>query len=193
VKHLYIVRHGDPHEDHPQRPGDPPLTVLGRRQARRRAHQLARHPIDRIVSSPQQRALDTAAPLAEKLGLKIEVIEGLAEVDVGVARYRSLETLRREEGPRFSEFMASPARFFGRDPQEYRSTVIGAFQAVLSHERGQHVAVFSHGMTIKTLMLAVLDLEEFRSAQFAFAHGSLTRVSGQDLRLLRIDSINEPL
>jgi 2,3-bisphosphoglycerate-dependent phosphoglycerate mutase len=193
VKHLYIIRHGDPHEDHPHRPGDPPLTALGRRQARRRAHRLAQWPIDRIVSSPQQRALDTAAPLAQKLGLPIEVIDDLAEVDVGVPRYRSMETLRREEGQRFSEFLASPARFFGRDPQEYRSSVVRAFESILAHERGQHVAVFSHGMTIKTLMLAVLGLEESRSAQFAFAHASLSRMTGRDLERLRIESINETL
>ena len=193
IKQLYIVRHGDPHEGHPDRPGDPPLSTLGRRQARRRAHRLAGVGIDRIVSSPQQRARDTAAPLAERLGLDIEIIDGLAEVDVGVARYRSMETLRAEEGRRFAEFLASPARFFGRDPDEYRASVVGAFDAILQSPKGERVAVFSHGMTIKTLLLAVLGLEESRNAQFSFAHCSLTRLSGREFGRLRLDSLNEPL
>lgn len=51
---------------------DAPLTAEGHMQAQRLAAQLAPHPITRVVSSPWLRAVDTARPLAQALGLRIE-------------------------------------------------------------------------------------------------------------------------
>ncbi|MFC0407659.1 histidine phosphatase family protein [Roseomonas elaeocarpi] len=50
---------------------DPRLTPLGEEQARRAADELAGEDIRRIVASPYTRALQTAAPLAERLGLPV--------------------------------------------------------------------------------------------------------------------------
>jgi broad specificity phosphatase PhoE len=108
MKRLLVVRHALPHEGHATRPHDPPLHADGKRHALRLAHKLKREGIDRIVSSPQQRALDTAAPLARILGLEAEVFEGLAEVDRYTDRYRSVETMRAEAPKRWAEFEASP-------------------------------------------------------------------------------------
>ena len=77
---MYVLRHGqsefnvrfsktriDPGIE------DPRLTELGHSQAAEAAEVLARHPITRIVASPYTRALQTATPLAKKLGLPIEI------------------------------------------------------------------------------------------------------------------------
>lgn len=58
---------------------DAPLTAEGQRQAQQLAAQLAQHPITRVVSSPWRRAVDTARPIAEALGLKIETDGRLTE------------------------------------------------------------------------------------------------------------------
>src|ERR1700754_4211724 len=98
TKQLLLVRHGRPDEGHALNPGDPPLHAMGHAQARAVAvKRLCLESIDRIVSSPQQRALDTAAPLSRLLGIEIEVIRGLAECDLNTTRYRSPDTIRREE------------------------------------------------------------------------------------------------
>jgi broad specificity phosphatase PhoE len=53
---------------------DPRLTPLGHEQAEKAAAELAdRHEIRRIIVSPYTRALQTAAPLARRLGLKVTV------------------------------------------------------------------------------------------------------------------------
>jgi len=53
---------------------DPPLTPLGRQQAERAAEELPRLArIRRIVASPYTRALQTAEPIARRLGLPVEV------------------------------------------------------------------------------------------------------------------------
>ncbi len=52
---------------------DPELTALGHEQAQAAADQLTRGPISRVIVSPYTRALQTAAPLLARLGLRAEI------------------------------------------------------------------------------------------------------------------------
>ncbi|MGD5425247.1 histidine phosphatase family protein, partial [Xanthomonas citri pv. citri] len=94
VTRLILVRHGEPDEGNPLDPGDPPLSSEGQLQARRVAELLAGDGIDRIVSSPQRRARLTAQPLASLVDLPVDIVDGLAEVDLHTDRYRSPETIK---------------------------------------------------------------------------------------------------
>lgn len=67
---------------------DPDLTDLGVEQARRAASCLAARQdagegIDRIISSPLARTRQTAAAVADRLGLDVEVDDNLIETDFG--------------------------------------------------------------------------------------------------------------
>ncbi len=205
MKQLLLVRHGLPHEGHPTHPHDPPLIAQGMRHAERLASRLEHEGIDRIVCSPQQRAIDTAMPLVRLLGLPLEIIEGLAEVDRFAGHYRSGETLFAEG--RWEEFIAAPARYMGRDPEEYRGSVLGALSQIANEPRGSRVAVFSHGMTIKTMICAVLGLSDAGFALFSTGHCSVSRLSGNGFeiaphvddggvrpaRRMKVESINEAI
>lgn len=188
---LILVRHGAPNEGHPLQPQDPPLTRLGESQAAQIAERLVDEDIGRIVSSPQTRAQNTAAPLAARFGLVIETMEGLAEVDRYTDRYRSPETIRKENPERWEEFQQSPARFFGRDDDEFRAGVLAAFANIIANPKAPTIAVFTHGMPIKTLLVHILGLTT--AAKFTIGHCSVTRVAGYSIDALRIDSINETL
>jgi broad specificity phosphatase PhoE len=188
---LILVRQGAPDEGHPLQPQDPPLTKAGKSQAAQIAERLADDGVGRIVSSPQTRAQNTAAPLAGRLGLAIETMEGLAEVDRYADRYRSPETIRRENPERWEEFQQSPARFFGRDDGEFRNGVLTAFANITADPKATVIAVFTHGMPIKTLLVHILGLTT--AAKFTIGHCSVTRVAGESIDGLRIDSVNETL
>src|SRR5437868_6859491 len=95
---IVLVRHGRPDEGHAERPHDPPLAAEGRRQARAAAALLAREGIHRIVASPLLRAQQTAEPLVERLGVAAEIVDGWAEADRHLDRYRSVETLKAMGG-----------------------------------------------------------------------------------------------
>ena len=66
---LYYVRHG-----HPIYSPDK-LTALGKRQAEAVGKRLAMLGVDRIFSSTSNRAIETALPLSEMTGVKIELVD----------------------------------------------------------------------------------------------------------------------
>src|ERR1700723_3659024 len=82
-----LLRHGDTrlspeHRFSGQR--DLPLSASGTRQAKAAACRLAAGaPIDAVVSSPLQRAVDTAAIAAVELGLPTVIDDDLRETDFG--------------------------------------------------------------------------------------------------------------
>jgi len=68
---LVLVRHALPRRiEDADGPADPGLTEEGHEQARHLADYLAVESIDALYSSPMRRAVQTAAPLADRLGVE---------------------------------------------------------------------------------------------------------------------------
>lgn len=55
------------------------MEPAGFEQAEAIAAELASRPVERVLSSPARRCISTVAPLAERLGLEVEVAEELGE------------------------------------------------------------------------------------------------------------------
>jgi len=84
---IYLVRHGEAAASW-RDSDDPSLSALGHRQAAATAQKLAGH-VDSgvcLVSSPLQRALETALPLSKTLDTEISIIEAYREIPAPVAR-----------------------------------------------------------------------------------------------------------
>jgi len=187
---LILVRHGRPDEADPESPGDPPLNPEGCRQARAVAKLLATEGVTRIVASPMQRARQTAQPLAERLGLAVETIDGWAEADQGARRYRSTETLRAEGGEAWARFLADPIRYLGAEPEIFRAGVLAALEATAAGEgRSARVAVFTHGLPVNVVLAHALGLESF--TRFLVGYGSVTRLRRLDGGAYGVSSVNE--
>jgi 8-oxo-dGTP diphosphatase len=78
---LYLVRHAKAGSRNAWDGPDQlrPLSKAGQRQAKGLAKLLRDEPIDRVVSSPYVRCVQTVAPVAESRGLPVEVADALAE------------------------------------------------------------------------------------------------------------------
>src|SRR5690242_5673996 len=59
------------------------LNAQGREEARRTAEALKAKGIHRVISSPMERARETAGALAERLGLRVEIAESVNEIAFG--------------------------------------------------------------------------------------------------------------
>lgn len=82
ARHVHLVRHGEAHNPtevvYDSLPGFP-LSETGAAQARRVSRYLGSQPIVAVWSSPLQRALETATPIAGRSGLPVIVHEELIE------------------------------------------------------------------------------------------------------------------
>lgn len=186
---LTLVRHGRPDEDDATRPHDPPLRADGRRQAQAVAALLAGEGVTRVVASPLLRAHQTALPLAERLGLPVDTLDGWAEADRHVARYRSTETLRALGEAEWARFLEDPVRYLGSDPVAFRAAVLDALRQSVEGGREAHVAVFTHGMPINVVLSHVLGLPKI--IHFQPGYGSVTRLRARDAATLGVVSVNE--
>lgn len=187
---LVLVRHGRPDEDERDRPHDPPLRADGREQADAVAARLVQEGITRIVSSPMTRAAQTAQPLSAALGLAVESVEGWAEADRHVERYRSTETLRALGAAEWSRFLDDPIAYFGGDAAAFRNDVLGALAATIdSSDTDAHVAVFTHGLPINVVLSHALGLP--RIVHFAPGYASMTRLRVLGTDTIGVVSVNE--
>ena len=73
------------------------LNENGRMQAEAVAKALGKAPIKAVYSSPMERCMETAEPLAAALGMDVISREGLLEVDFGDWQDKTLKQLRRRK------------------------------------------------------------------------------------------------
>lgn len=144
---LIIVRHAVP--ERADETADPPLTAAGKRQAEATAEFLSGEEIHHVAASPLRRAIQTAEPLADRLGIEVELVEGLREVDAFGGSYVPMEQLTQDH-PVVEQFLADPYAMFAPYGgfEAYRSTVVEAFDGIIARNRGRTVAVFCHATVI---------------------------------------------
>ena len=159
---LLLVRHALPvRADGDNATADPPLSDTGRQQAEATAAFLAGERIDAVVASPLQRAAQTAEPLATRLGVTIQVAEGLREIDPFGGSYIPAEELTTDHAV-VADMATDPLALFAGAGgfEEFRRTVVAAIDEIVAGHRGQRVAVFCHGSVIGTYLTAVLGHDD---------------------------------
>lgn len=145
MKRVYLVRHCRASGQEPDRP----LNEEGEAQAIALADFLAPRGIERIVSSPFVRAIESVGPLAARLGLMVETDERLAE------RMLSTEPMADwEERMRTSYVEVERALPGGETTSGALARGVAAVEALLAHpatNTGATVAV-SHGNLLSLLL-----------------------------------------
>ncbi|MCH9642972.1 MAG: histidine phosphatase family protein [Actinomycetia bacterium] len=185
---LLLVRHALPMRSEPGQGSDPRLSAAGIEQAGRLPNALARFPIKRVVSSPQMRAVETAQPVADALGISVEVDQRLAEYDRDHPHYIPLEQIAAEN-PAELQRLVSGRLPSGVDEAEFLGRVRGAVEDVVSGaEHDDTVAVFSHGGVINVLLHQILGTERLLS--FHVDYASVTRLLSSRTGRLAVAGVN---
>jgi probable phosphoglycerate mutase len=130
------------------------LNEKGRQQALALAEKLASAPIKAIYSSPLERAMETAAPLAEKLGLPTIPRPGLLETDNGEWQGQSVKALRRLKVWRILQQAPSLFRFPGGESiSECQARLVAEIEALrLMHAPEDMLACVLHADPIKQIV-----------------------------------------
>jgi probable phosphoglycerate mutase len=136
------------------------LNETGRIQAQALAERLKDAPIKAIYSSPLERALETAAPLAQALGLEIIQRPGLIETDIGEWAGKTFKSLARLKVWRAVQFTPSRVRFPGGESfQETQFRICQELEALSAlHEPKDLIACFSHADPIKMVVANYLGM-----------------------------------
>jgi phosphoserine phosphatase len=141
---------------------DLPLDATGEAQAEGVGRRLAAAPIAAIYASPLQRARQTVAPLAGRLGLPVHEHEGLIDINYGLWQgltheeaakaYPELHRLWRTRPDR----VRFPKGESLADVRDRLYTLLGQLAEV---HPGQTIVLVGHQIVNKVLVCALLDLE----------------------------------
>jgi len=189
---LLWVRHAEPERVAPGTgvPANPPLTARGREQAQRLAGWLACEPIDAVVTSPQRRARETAAPIATAHGLTPRVVDGLVEYDVQSDHYIPMEELRANNDERLQAMIAGDWESFGGESvAEFRGRVATTMDSLISEHAGERVVAVCHGGVINVALALVLGLEQH--LWFDPQYTSLSRMRASRTGVRSLLTLNE--
>lgn len=131
------------------------LDAQGRDQAQQLAKRLGHRQVTVIYSSPLERAVETAKPLAEHLGIPVLIREGLTEIDFGAWQGKAVLDLDGDvEWRRFNELRGSTRAPEGELMLEVQVRMARELDDLRRLHPNQTVALFSHADVIKaTLML----------------------------------------
>ncbi|MEU4339716.1 histidine phosphatase family protein [Nocardia sp. NPDC023852] len=172
---LILVRHAQPIRIlNSDAPADPELAPVGLEQAERVPAALGHHRISRVVSSPQRRARETAAPTAAKLGLDLEIVDDLAEYDRDLPAYIPIEDAKVELQDTYERIKSGhlPLQI---DGEGFKARVHEAIiHIAATTDPADTVLAFAHGGVINVLLQDMLGLE--RPLTFPIDYCSITRI-----------------
>jgi len=156
-----FVRHGSTPTTGKVLPGRAPglhLSDEGRKEAVSTAERIAaikRTPVA-IYSSPLERALETAQPLSDMLGLPVQVDDGLLECDFGDWTGAELKNLRRLGEWKTVQSLPSTFRFpQGESFNSMQHRITSTLDRLAACHLGQTFVAVSHADPIKAVIASV--------------------------------------
>lgn len=171
------------------------LSAQGRAEADSLADRLSSQRLTAVLSSPMERAVETATPIAERQGLSLTIEPELNELDLGAW-----------SGKRFEELHGDPAwdlwnraRSHGRptpgeSPGESMAEAQIRIAALLDRLRRAHpggtLALVSHGDIIKAALAHAMGLPLDFHGRFEISPASRSVLIAGDWGL-KVHSINE--
>jgi probable phosphoglycerate mutase len=191
---IYLVRHGETAWNQAKRyqgQTDIPLTDRGRQQAKRVAERLAGAGASFLISSDLVRALDTAAPIGQKLQLPVVSCplwreryygrwEGLTRAEI--------QKLYPEEWQQHQEEPLLAAPGGGEALAELRERSIKALDWVITEYRGQIGIVVSHGGLLRALLAWIAGRVQ---PLYTLDNGGISIVQGSSLNDIALISVND--
>ena len=166
---------------------DAPLSEVGVQQAAALAESFAGSSVARVVSSPLQRAVATAAAIAGRHGLDVEVDERLIELDYGEWDARALSDIAPAD---WAAWRADPA--FAPPGGERLAEVTARVSSFCADALdGSSVVAVSHVSPIKAAVCAALGVGEAVTWRMQLAVASVTRIGARPDGGAYLASFNE--
>ena len=167
------------------------LNERGQSQAQALADALEEIPLKSIYSSPLERAVETATPIATARGLEVQLETRLLETNVGKWQGRSLASLRLQKAWKVVQGAPSRAQFpEGETFYECQARIVAALDSISRKHKPQDiVACVFHADPIKLAVAHYIGLPLDHFQRLSCDTGSLTAlyVSESGANLLKLN------
>lgn len=167
---ILLIRHGEsaPYEEGKTFPtvdghGDPPLAPHGGRQAEQVGERLRDEPITSMYVTTLQRTHQTAAPLANHLGLTPGVIADLREIFLGDWDGGVIRKMAAENHPLYQEIRKQQTWDVIPNVEmavDFSARVMKGLNQVVESHPNELVAVVVHGGVINAIMMAITKSDQ---------------------------------
>jgi broad specificity phosphatase PhoE len=176
---ILLIRHGDNESLSKYLPGHLTgihLNEAGKTQALLVADSLKDVQITSIISSPLERAVETATPLAEKLHLSVDIQKGFIEMNTGSWTGKNFTEIK--EDPVWKKLRDDPENHTFPDGETFADAQMRLWDALKNtidiHDDNATVAIFSHSDCIKLLLAKAMDAPMRRYYSFSVDPASLS-------------------
>lgn len=167
------------------------LNERGRQQAAELAEALINVPLKAIYSSPLERAVETAEPIAEGRKIEIQLRSELMENDIGKWQGRTMKQLNRTK--KWKIVQRAPSRFTFPEgesfPQTQTRVIMCLDQIAIRHKPRDIVAVVFHADPIKLAVAYFLGmpLDHFQRLGCDTASVSVLHLTETGAQLIKLN------
>ena len=176
---VFLIRHGQTEANREQRIQgrglNGPLNEAGRAQAHALAARFAEVPLTGVVASPMRRARETAEALAAPHGLSVALDADWEEMHwgrhEGALPSNELRALFARLHAAWDDGDFAPHPDGGETLLDVQTRARAAWHRVLDAHRDGHVAVVTHGRTLRVLLATLLHADGLR-AMHTFRHAN---------------------
>lgn len=190
---LILIRHGETdwnRELRFQGQLDVPLNAIGLEQARRVAERMAREPVQALVSSDLQRALQTAQAVAGRLQALDPIRDAaLREQHFGIVEGLQVADIKARYSQAWEQWVRFEADFSfegGESTRIFHARVLAAVRALARQHAGQTLAVVTHGGVLDMVYRSArgLPLSGPRESEIPNAGINRVRVRGEAIEIV---------
>ncbi|MEU0208844.1 bifunctional RNase H/acid phosphatase [Streptomyces canus] len=160
---------------------DPALSDIGREQAERAAEALARRgTIQHILASPLTRTRQTAAAVAERLGIEVTVEDGLIETDFGAWEGLTFGEVRERYPDDLNTWLSDPEAEPTGGGESFAATatrIAATRDKLVAAYAGRTVLLVTHVTPIKTFVRLALGAPPESLFRMELSAASLSAVA----------------
>lgn len=179
---LYLVRHGESLWNSQRRiqgQADPPLSDLGKQQARALANVLSARPLDAVYCSPLARACETAACIAAPHGMGLHIEDNMREINLGDWQGRTAFDLAAATQGSYQAWNVNPTEIRppgGETLHEALARISPVIDAITTSQSGRSIVVVTHSIVGRVLLCHLLGMNLDLVARLKLKPASITKL-----------------
>lgn len=167
------------------------LNETGKSQAQYLSEELAKIPVSIIYSSPLERAVETAQPVAASHNIPCVIADDFIEMDFGSWTNSSFDELANDNKFRlFNTFRSNTRIPNGETMLEAQVRIVTGLQKLCTKHPNQTIAVVSHADLIKSAIMyyAGMHLDMFQRIEISPASVSIVELYDETARIMCINN-----